>query len=192
MMLTKDFGEAEKIGDSLYVIKTVVSIGEGPGHLTHSGLRDRFLQNLENGRQEKFLQTDKFTNLQMLKEETQYIQEVKQDKIQSFGIDTTTTVIQLQDGSLVLHSPGKATENLVQEVQKLGTKIAGIIAPNLQHWLGCQSWANLYPEAIIYVAPAAEGECLLEKLGLESSPRARVLDERGRILTHFFRIQANF
>ena len=54
------------------------------------------------------------------------------------------------------------------EVSKLGSKVSAIIAPNLQHWLGCSSWASLFPKAMVYVAPEAEGECLLQKLGLEN------------------------
>lgn len=46
----------------------------------------------------------------------------------------------------------------------LGTTVSSIIAPNLQHWLGCGSWAAAYPDATVHVAPAAEGECLVEKL----------------------------
>ena len=55
------------------------------------------------------------------------------------------------------------------------------LAPNLQHWLGCSSWAKLCPNAEIYVAPEAEGECLLEKLGLQGSSRARILNEKGTL-----------
>ena len=55
------------------------------------------------------------------------------------------------------------------------------LAPNLQHWLGCSSWAKLCPNAEIYVAPEAEGECLLEKLGLQGSSRAKILNEKGTL-----------
>ena len=54
-------------------------------------------------------------------------------------------------------------------------------APNLQHWLGCASWAELYPDATIYVAPAAEGECLVEKLDLNLNSRVEILDEQGSL-----------
>ena len=54
-------------------------------------------------------------------------------------------------------------------------------APNLQHWLGCASWAKLFPEATVYVAPAAEGECLIEKLDLNHKSRAKVLEEKGSL-----------
>ena len=83
----------------------------------------------------------------MLTEEIRYIKAVRENQICNFDIDTTTTVIKLIDGSLVLHSPSKATTSLVAEVAKLGSKVSAIIAPNLQHWLGCSSWISLFPKA---------------------------------------------
>ena len=132
----------------------------------------------------------------------EYLEAVRHDAIESFDIDTTTTIVKLDDGSLVLHSPAEATFQLVAEVLKLGDKVSAIIgrwksnpnfseiatfidwnflAPNLQHWLGCSSWAKLCPNAEIYVAPEAEGECLLEKLGLQGSSRAKILNEKGTL-----------
>ena len=49
-------GEAVQIGDNIYIVKTLVAIGGGDGHLTHKGLRQRFLHNLQDGREEKILQ----------------------------------------------------------------------------------------------------------------------------------------
>ena len=118
----------------------------------------------------------------MVKEETNYINKVVENNINSFGIDTTTTVIKLENGNLVLHSPGEATKELIEEIEKLGNTVVGIIAPNLQHWLGCKSWSEIYPKAMVYVAPEAEGECLLEKLGLQNSSRAQVLDKKGKTI----------
>ena len=83
----------------------------------------------------------------MLNEEIHYIRAVRENRVCSFDIDTTTTVIKLADGSLVLHSPTEATISLVDEVAKLGSKVSAIIAPNLQHWLGCSSWISLFPKA---------------------------------------------
>ena len=174
-------GSAIKIGDGIHVIKTLVGVGGGKGNLTHSGLRQRFLFNLKNDREHQILQEDGRTTTEMLNEEMRYVQAVRDNEDQVFDIDTTTTVITLSDGSLVLHSPAEATDALVAEVAKLGTEVAAIIAPNLQHWLGCSSWAAIFPEAMVYVAPAAEGEDLLQKLGLENSNRAKVLEEKGSL-----------
>jgi hypothetical protein len=45
----------------------------------------------------------------------------------SFDIDTTTTIVKLKDGSLVLHSPAEATPDLKAVVGKLGNRVSGII-----------------------------------------------------------------
>ena len=44
------------MAEGVYVIKTMVGIGEGGGHLTHDGLRQRFLLNLQDGREGEILQ----------------------------------------------------------------------------------------------------------------------------------------
>ena len=82
----------------------------------------------------------------MVDEEADYIDSVKDNTVDSFDIDTTTTVIRLTDGSLVLHSPAQATGSLIFEIARLGSTVSAIIAPNLQHWLGCASWAALFPQ----------------------------------------------
>ena len=82
----------------------------------------------------------------MVDEEADYIDSVKDNTVASFDIDTTTTVIRLTDGSLVLHSPAVATGPLIFEIARLGSTVSAIIAPNLQHWLGCASWAALFPQ----------------------------------------------
>merc|ERR1719347_785803 len=127
------------------------------------------------------LQEDSLTTQEMVDEEADYIDSVKDNTVSSFDIDTTTTVIRLQDGSLVLHSPAQATGQLIFEIARLGTTVSAIIAPNLQHWLGCASWAALFPQAKVFVAPEAEGESLLEKLQMEDSDRAVVLSKRGSL-----------
>ena len=85
----------------------------------------------------------------MVDEEADYIDSVKDNTVASFDIDTTTSVIRLEDGSLVLHSPAPATGKLIFSVAKLGSTVSAIIAPNLQHWLGCASWAKLFPKVWI-------------------------------------------
>ena len=46
------------------------------GHLTHSGLRQRFLYNLNEGREEEILQQDELTTAEMLEEEVHYVRAV--------------------------------------------------------------------------------------------------------------------
>lgn len=177
---TAQLGKLVKVGQNIYVIKTLVGIGGGGGKLTHTGLRQRLLT-LAAESQDDILQTDALTTQDMLEEESEYLCSVQKDEVDRFGIDTTTTVIKLEDGSLVLHSPAEATEELRAAVGKVGKKVTAIIAPNLQHWLGCASWAALYPQATVFVAPPAMGECLVEKLPAEMTNTVTVLEDKGSI-----------
>merc|ERR1712066_735076 len=105
-------GKTVKVAEGVFVMKTLVGIGEGEGHLTHDGLRQRFLLNLQDGREGEILQEDSLTTSDMVDEEADYIDNVKDNTVSSFDIDTTTSVIRLQDGSLVLHSPAQASSQL--------------------------------------------------------------------------------
>jgi len=174
-------GDLIEVGPGIYIIKTLVGIGGGSGRLSHKILRQRFLNNLEGGNEQQICQLDDQTTPDMLRQEKEYLEAVRADAIESFDIDTTTTIVKLEDDSLVLHSPAEATPDLIAQVERVGDNVSAIIAPNLQHWLGCASWAELYPEATIYVAPEAEGECLIEKLGLQMNLRAKVLEEKGSL-----------
>ena len=49
-------GKTTRVAEGVFVIKTMVGIGDGGGHLTHDGLRQRFLLNLQDGREEEILQ----------------------------------------------------------------------------------------------------------------------------------------
>ena len=49
-------GKTTRVTEGVFVIKTMVGIGDGGGHLTHDGLRQRFLLNLQDGREEEILQ----------------------------------------------------------------------------------------------------------------------------------------
>jgi len=168
------------VGPNVFIIKTLVAIGGGTGKLSHKGLRQRFL-NLAKENKNKVFQTDDHTNNDMLEEEIEYFEAVQNDSVNSFNIDTTTTIVKLDDGSLVLHSPAEATPDLKDVIDSIGNRVSAIIAPNLQHWLGCASWAELYPEATVYVAPAAEGECLVEKLDLNLNSRVEILEDKGSL-----------
>jgi len=174
-------GQVTQVAEDIFVIKTLVGIGGGEGHLTHEGLRQRFLFNLKDGKENQILQEDSLSTTEMINEEADYIDAVRDGAISSFDIDTTTTIIRLTDGSLILHSPAEATGALVMEIAKLGSTVSAIIAPNLQHWLGCASWAELFPDAQVLVAPDAEGESLLEKLDMVDDDRASVLNTSGSL-----------
>jgi hypothetical protein len=65
------------------------------------------------------------------------------------------TVVRLPDSKLLLHSPIAATDDLVREVEALGT-VAHLIAPNKLHHLFVGEWQRAFPEASTYVAPGLD------------------------------------
>ncbi len=65
------------------------------------------------------------------------------------------TVVRLSSGGLLLHSPIKASPELVAEVQALGP-VAYLLAPNKLHHLFVGEWKSAVPEAKVFVAPGLE------------------------------------
>ena len=61
------------------------------------------------------------------------------------------TVVRLDDGSLLLHSPIPIDEGMKSEIDSLG-HVGHIVAPNLFHHVHAQSAVALYPSAQLYVA----------------------------------------
>ena len=93
---------AIQIGEGIHVIKTLVAVGHGGcGHLTHSGLRARFLLNLEKAPDtiDTLLTEDHCTTPEMVAEEQLFIEAVRRDDVKRFEIDTSMTVICLDDVS---------------------------------------------------------------------------------------------
>jgi hypothetical protein len=65
------------------------------------------------------------------------------------------TVVRMPDDRLLLHSPISASEELVREVQALGT-VQYLVAPNKLHHLYVGEWQRVCPAAETYVAPGLE------------------------------------
>jgi Domain of unknown function (DUF4336) len=65
------------------------------------------------------------------------------------------TVMRLPGRGLLVHSPIRATSELVDEVQALGP-VAYIVAPNRFHHRFVGGWQQAFPEAATYVAPGLE------------------------------------
>lgn len=62
------------------------------------------------------------------------------------------TVIRLPDGSLLLHSPTRFTEELRTALNELGT-VRHLVAPNIAHWIFLQEWQRAFPDAVSWAAP---------------------------------------
>ncbi len=70
-------------------------------------------------------------------------------------VGTRMTVLRLGDGSLLLHSPIRATPELVREVEALGP-VSTLVAPNKFHHLFIGEWKQRFPDASLFVAPGLE------------------------------------
>jgi Domain of unknown function (DUF4336) len=66
---------------------------------------------------------------------------------------TRTTVVRLDDGSLLLHTPAPPTDALAQELRALGP-VRWLVVPNRWHHLGAPAAAAHFPEATL-VGPAS-------------------------------------
>ena len=64
-----------------------------------------------------------------------------------------TTVVRLDDGSLLLHTPAPPTEALTEQLRALGP-VRWLVVPNCWHHLGAPAAAARFPEARV-VGPAS-------------------------------------
>jgi len=70
-------------------------------------------------------------------------------------INARMTVIKLQSGEVLIHSPRAFDETLTAEVAALG-RVAAIIAPGNFHWLHVRSCREAFPDAATYICPGVE------------------------------------
>jgi hypothetical protein len=64
-----------------------------------------------------------------------------------------TTIVRLDDGSLLLHSPAPADDSLVKQLETLG-RVRWLVVPNCFHHLGAPTAAARFPDAQV-VGPAS-------------------------------------
>jgi glyoxylase-like metal-dependent hydrolase (beta-lactamase superfamily II) len=70
-------------------------------------------------------------------------------------VGTRMTVVRLEGGELLLHSPIAASDALRRELDALG-RVRYVIAPNRFHHLYAGDYAQAYPESRLFVAPGLE------------------------------------
>ncbi len=82
---------------------------------------------------------------------------VTSSPLRFFGVEigSRMTVVRLPGEKLLLHSPVKATPELIREVEGLGS-VAYIVAPNRMHHLSVTGWAEAFPDADVFIAPGLE------------------------------------
>lgn len=73
-------------------------------------------------------------------------------KFYGMPFPTRMTVIRLQNGDLMLHSPCALTDDLKMAVSKLGT-VKHLISPNWIHYAYIHEWAVAFPKAVSWASP---------------------------------------
>ena len=93
-------------------------------------------------------------------------------------LNARTTVVRLDDGGLLLHSPAPPTDALTEELRALGP-VRWLVVPNCFHHLGTPAAAAQYPEARV-VGPASalnRNKALRLHLDIQGAPFAEQLPE---------------
>lgn len=62
------------------------------------------------------------------------------------------TVVQLENGDVLLHSPTRWTSGLAQALEAIGP-IRHLVAPNIAHWTFLEEWQRAFPDATTWSAP---------------------------------------
>jgi len=76
-------------------------------------------------------------------------------KYNGLEVGTRMTVVRLKDNRIMLISPIKLNDELVNELNKLGT-VSYIVAPNLMHHLYLEACVSAFSSAKVYVASGLE------------------------------------
>ena len=76
--------------------------------------------------------------------------------MQQFGLNvpfpTRMTVIRLDDGALMVHSPIQPSAQIYTELDRLG-EVKHLISPNKIHYASIGLWSDHYPDAICWASP---------------------------------------
>jgi pimeloyl-ACP methyl ester carboxylesterase len=62
------------------------------------------------------------------------------------------TILRLENGDLLLHSPTPFSTEVAKAVEALG-RVRHLVAPNIAHWTFLADWQRAYPDAITWAAP---------------------------------------
>lgn len=101
-------------------------------------------------------------------------------------IPVRMTVLRLQSGELLLHSPTRHTAPLQAALEDLGP-IRHLVAPNIVHWTFLKEWQRRLPEALTWAAPGLRDRAEVRRSGvrldrdLEEGPLPGWPDELDRI-----------
>lgn len=149
-------------GPGLWFCKGTFNLGEdGTGNgLQYPGLRNRLLDRVEADGASQLRESTE----DELFEEREALAAVSAGKHVPFELDTAMTVIRHDSDQIMLRSVVPFTEALASEVRDLG-RVTSLVVACLQHWLFVPEWKAAFPDATVYITPAALGEDLRDKLG---------------------------
>jgi len=75
-------------------------------------------------------------------------------RVLGLSLPTRMTVLRLEDGGLLLHSPTRHTPALEAALAPLGP-VRHLVAPNTVHWVHVSPWQKALPDARLWAAPGA-------------------------------------
>ncbi|MDV5167748.1 DUF4336 domain-containing protein [Photobacterium rosenbergii] len=78
-------------------------------------------------------------------------------KLNGIPVGTRMTVIRLENGKLLIHSPIQLTTALQLELSQLGA-IQAIVTPNMNHHLFISEWWLAYPDAYFFAPPGLQNK----------------------------------
>lgn len=81
------------------------------------------------------------------------------------GLPVRMTVIRLEDGGLLLHSPTRFSAGLRHALEAIGP-IRHLVAPNSVHWTFVKPWQDAVPDARVYAAPGLRERGQVKRSGL--------------------------
>ena len=87
------------------------------------------------------------------------------DSVIGPGIPVRMTIIRLDDGSLLLHSPTRFSPALLRQVSELG-RIRHLVAPNIAHWVFVRDWQRAVHDTTVWAAPGLRKRGQVKRSGL--------------------------
>lgn len=75
------------------------------------------------------------------------------------------SVIRLENGDLLLHSPIRYTPELAEALEAIGP-IRHLVAPNVAHWTFVKAWQDAYPQATTWGVPGLRNRRQVRHAGL--------------------------
>ena len=179
------------VGQDIWLTKGYFNLGEGgTGRgLQYGGLKERLLERVNA---DPSAQHHESTS-EELGEERQALADLQEGKNPAFVLDTAMFVIRHDSDKIMLRSVCPFDARLADDVRKLG-EVTSIVAASLQHWLFVPQWKAAFPDATVYITPAALGEDLRTKLGdigeaaielrdvTEQSPAAQISGDIEQLL----------